>query len=601
MDSYKKNTTRGLMIAFFFSLFFAACSEDDDFSDQAFNSNDFRILKVTELSASPERVLSDGAIGVSAEGLQLEVVFSTEVNQSALESALSISNSITYTPTYDDTGSILTLDVADLDYETEYTVTLPAGDYGANGESLSSDYSLSFTTSPFITPDVSLGVSANSVGEGETVSLIASLSESTTEDVTVNLTYSGSATLDSDFTAAASITIPEGETSASIDLTAIDDTDVEGEEIITAAIDNITNGNEDGDQEVAITIVDNDVATGLMLKGIMALTWTTSGTNGGKAIHLKATADIADLSVYSIGVANNGGGTDGIEYTFPVMSVSAGDDILLAREDATLTGYFGGCASDFEHVIQSDAMNQNGDDAIELFSGETLIETYGDVDVDGTGEEWEYAGSWAYKLGDTWIYGGVDCAASSTTTQDSNCTYPLCLPPLQLQGVLSLELESRDRAIHLRANADIADLSVYGIGIPNNGGPSDGREMDFASISVSEGDHILFVRGEDETTLLNYLGACTNNFDHIITDTGADINFNGDDPVELYENTTVIEYYGTIDAATGEYEDGTGLSWEYTGSWAFKQFGDQYIYGGVGCTAAGTTNATSACPYAFCE
>ena len=282
------------------------------------------------------------------------------------------------------------------------------------------------------------------------------------------------------------------------------------------------------------------------------------------------------------------------------MAVSNGDDILLAREDATLSAYFGDCANSFEVILQTDAMNQNGDDAIELFSGTTVIETYGDANVDGTGEAWEYAGSWGYKLGDEWIYGGVDCAAVSTTTQDSNCTYPLCLNPLQFQGIMSFEADptgsgstNRERAIHLRANADIADLSVYGIGIANNGGGSDGREMDLPAISVSEGDHILFIRDEDVASIATYFGSCFNQFDHIGEDSG--INFNGDDGVELYENDTVIEIYGDV------VDDGTGLFWEYTGSWAFKEFGDVYTYAGVNCAEFATDNASSGCPYAFCE
>ena len=71
-------------------------------------------------------------------------------------------------------------------------------------------------------------------------------------------------------------------------------------------------------------------------------------------------------------------------------------------------------------------MNQNGDDAIELFNGNTVVETFGDVDVDGTGAAWEYSGSWAYKEGTSWMTGGVDCAVGSTTTQESACTYPAC-------------------------------------------------------------------------------------------------------------------------------------------------------------------------------
>ena len=62
------------------------------------------------------------------------------------------------------------------------------------------------------------------------------------------------------------------------------------------------------------------VSASLSLQGIMDLTVPTGGS-GGKAIHLVATADISDMSVYGIGSASNGGGTDGQEYTFPSISV----------------------------------------------------------------------------------------------------------------------------------------------------------------------------------------------------------------------------------------------------------------------------------------
>ena len=46
----------------------------------------------------------------------------------------------------------------------------------------------------------------------------------------------------------------------------------------------------------------------LILQGIIDFS-VPSGGSDGKAIHLVATSEIADLSVYGIGVANNGGGT----------------------------------------------------------------------------------------------------------------------------------------------------------------------------------------------------------------------------------------------------------------------------------------------------
>ena len=82
-----------------------------------------------------------------------------------------------------------------------------------------------------------------------------------------------------------------------------------------------------------------------------------SGGSDGKAIHVVATDSIADLSVYGIGVANNGGGTGGQEYTFDPISVNAGDDILLARSVSAMTAYFDACYSEFDHVLISYIIN----------------------------------------------------------------------------------------------------------------------------------------------------------------------------------------------------------------------------------------------------
>ncbi|MFL2568072.1 MAG: hypothetical protein ACJ0QK_04685 [Flavobacteriales bacterium] len=139
-------------------------------------------------------------------------------------------------------------------------------------------------------------------------------------------------------------------------------------------------------------------AQDLSLQGIIDFT-VPSGGNDGKAIHVKATAAIADLSVYGIGVANNGGGTDGEEYVFPVMSVAAGEDILVARTPSAMSSYFDGCYSQFDHVLTANSdISQNGDDAIELYMNGSVVETFGDIDTDGTGEPWEYMDSWAYKI-----------------------------------------------------------------------------------------------------------------------------------------------------------------------------------------------------------
>ena len=173
----------------------------------------------------------------------------------------------------------------------------------------------------------------------------------------------------------------------------------------------------------------------LALQGIIDFT-VPSGGSDGKAIHLIATDSIADLSIYGIGVANNGGGTDGLEYVFPAMSVNSGEDILLCRDSSVMASYFDVCFSEFDYVITgSGSISQNGDDAIELFMDSLVVETFGDINVDGSGECWEYLDSWAYKslFGDSsclngqWIFGGVNCTDGSTTIYDASCLYPICL------------------------------------------------------------------------------------------------------------------------------------------------------------------------------
>jgi hypothetical protein len=566
-----------------------SCSEKEGFAI----TNDLRVLKV-----DVDEVRADEGANELSVLATFKFTFSHALNTSAFEEAVSISPNVLLNFSYDSTNSVVTIAPNPrLDFSTAYTINLPEGSYGSNGESLVEALNYELSTDGFNPPNVMLSIESSSIEEGASSLITASIEEAITENITINFTFGGTATIGEDYTTETqSITINSGENSGSLNLSVADDDLVEGQEFIRISIISIINGKDNG-QVLTVNILDDDVALELILKGVLALEWTTSGTNGGKALHFKAVEDIADLSNYAIGIANNGGGTDSIEYRFPAMAVANGDDILLSREDATLSAYFGDCISEFEHVIQSDAMTQNGDDAIELYSGTTIIEIYGDPNIDGTGEAWDYEGSWAHKLGGTWIYGGQSCATTSTTSNDSNCSYPLCANALTLQGIMSfqtgLDASNRERAIHLRANRDIADISVYGIGIANNGGGSDGREMDLPAISVQEGDNILFIRDEDAETIEAYFGSCFSKFDHTAVDAG--INFNGDDGVELYLNADVIEIYGDV------VDDGTGLFWEYNGSWAYKEKGDNWTYAGVDCASGFESNQASGCPYTLCD
>ena len=42
-------------------------------------------------------------------------------------------------------------------------------------------------------------------------------------------------------------------------------------------------------------------------------------------------------------------------------------------------------------------LGYNGDDAFELFYNDVLIDVYGDQNVDGSGQDWEYTDGWVHR------------------------------------------------------------------------------------------------------------------------------------------------------------------------------------------------------------
>jgi len=118
-----------------------------------------------------------------------------------------------------------------------------------------------------------------------------------------------------------------------------------------------------------------------------------------KGIELYALEAIPDLSVYGVGAANNGGGTDGVEFTFPADSLSAGDYIYLTDQELPFLQFFG---VDPTYTDGGGAAGINGNDAIELFDltdpqNPVVVDVFGDPNVDGVGAAWEYTDGWARR------------------------------------------------------------------------------------------------------------------------------------------------------------------------------------------------------------
>ncbi|MEO1713530.1 MAG: nuclease, partial [Bacteroidota bacterium] len=112
--------------------------------------------------------------------------------------------------------------------------------------------------------------------------------------------------------------------------------------------------------------------------GDLILTAVYDGTlTGGvpKGIELYVANDIADLSAFGVGSANNGTGSTGAEYTFPAVSAQAGEYLYLTSDSLAFIEFFG-TNPDFADVDDG-SVNVNGDDAIELFLNGVVTDVFG--------------------------------------------------------------------------------------------------------------------------------------------------------------------------------------------------------------------------------
>ena len=190
--------------------------------------------------------------------------------------------------------------------------------------------------------------------------------------------------------------------------------------------------------KTSLTLLSAGIISALSSTAVNANDLVISGVidgplSGGvpKAVELFVVNDIADLSAYGVGSANNGGGTDGEEFTFPTgVSASAGTYIYVASEIDGFTAFFGS-APDYD----SSSMGINGDDAIELFKDGSVIDTFGDINTDGNGTAWEYLDGWAYRTSGqnanggnfdsaNWTFSGVDALDGATTNTDATTPFP---------------------------------------------------------------------------------------------------------------------------------------------------------------------------------
>ncbi len=114
------------------------------------------------------------------------------------------------------------------------------------------------------------------------------------------------------------------------------------------------------------------------------------------------------------------------------------------------------------------------------------------------------------------------------------------------------------KAVELYATTAIADLSAYSVVNFNNGGTAPSSTL-ILSGSASEGEY-LYVASESPS-FTAYFGFAP-------TFTGAALNVNGNDAVQLRLNDTPVDVFGVI----GE-DPAQGSSWNYVDSWFYRNSG----------------------------
>jgi hypothetical protein len=188
---------------------------------------------------------------------------------------------------------------------------------------------------PSSAPDVAFSVASGSVTEGGSLNLSLQLSVASNQVITVPFTASGTAVAGADYTMTSSpITIPAGQTTATITVTGVDDAlDELDTEPFVVTLGTPTNAKVGHVDSETVSVVDNDAAPTVAFDSASQSKGEGDGTATVK-VQLSAVSGKVVSVPFTLGGTARSGGTDFVATSSPV-SIPAGD--LFATITLTLT------------------------------------------------------------------------------------------------------------------------------------------------------------------------------------------------------------------------------------------------------------------------
>ena len=379
--------------------------------------------------------------------------------------------------------------------------------------------------------------------------------------ITAPANYEVSLTTATGFAGSVSITPDQGGTVAST-------------EVFVRLAASLSAGNYNGDITISSTgVTDELIAVNGNSYGAatnsMVITGAYDGPLSGgtpKGIELYVLQDISDLSLYGISSITNGAGTSAgnVEYNFPADAVTAGTYIYLATESSQFTTFFG-----IAPTYTNGVVSINGDDSIELYESGQIIDTFGDVDTDGSGEDWDYLDGWAYRNSNTgpegttftptnWSYSGANAFDGESDNASATTPFPMGTysntPPPSGNSVTV----ATSQAWNAYVNAFNVSDNGYAFGFPYT--VSDLRATPTATSMTLEPNTAIwtaeasnsawFDQGATTQTALLYIEASSFIEDNTLA--GSDLTFTGNVSVsDLGSEYTVVAFVKALDPNAG--------------------------------------------------